>query len=113
MKGEKGNPGIGTQGPRGPPGPAGNSSYLIGNFEMEILNLYNHLTLQVKEIVILHPCVQLDVCVFHVFHWEASLLVTSLPIHRPPKLQDVLGFYWLHELCWARVSCGHKSTPNA
>lgn len=85
VKGDKGNPGIGTQGPRGPPGPAGNSSYLTGNCKVEILNLYIHLTLQVRQMAILHPCVQLEWLYFSFLSLEGQFVSNEPPNTQAPK----------------------------
>lgn len=86
MKGEKGNPGIGTQGPRGPPGPAGKSSYPMANCRMETPSLHIPLTLQARQMTMLHPCFHVTsmfLCYIHVANWSGR--VSMLRPHGQPE----------------------------
>lgn len=86
MKGEKGNPGIGTQGPRGPPGPAGKSSCPTANCRMETPSLQSPLDTAGEAagpVSLLHPCGRLQQACVPFPSLEGQCVSEESPEHQP------------------------------
>lgn len=85
MKGEKGNPGIGTQGPRGPPGPAGKSSCPTANCRMETPSLQSPLDTAGEadgHVSLLHPCGRLERRCVPSLSLEGQRVSEESPVHQ-------------------------------